>query len=232
MIRHVCLQLDLTPPKILFGFYGLSMVAISSYGWDPPSLQAQFEKDCTERGVLERQTEMFNFQNVYSIRYHKLYLTVSQICTFKISFFFEAHVLKCAVFDIVCLIFGKRTVCAKCATRCVELPKNQNLSQTLRWNLFDVCCIEKSRGGVEGFPQTFAVNCCNCVCHLCQNWRLLMTESKAFSSGELGKFDITHWNGRERRRCFRFGWGPAGSVLDTSCQVVRALCDAGVGLAC
>ena len=45
------------------------MVAISNYGWDPPSLQAQFEKDCTERGVLERQTEIFNFQNVYSRGY-------------------------------------------------------------------------------------------------------------------------------------------------------------------
>lgn len=73
---------------------------------------------------------------------------------------------------------------------CVELPKNQNLSQTLlRRNLFDVCCIEKSRGGVEGW-QTSAVNCCNCVCDLCHIGNSSSHKVSSFSSGELGKFDI------------------------------------------
>lgn len=48
--------------------------------------------------------------------YHKLYRTVSQICTFKI--FLTPTYWNTQCLTLFCLIFGKRTVCAKCAELC------------------------------------------------------------------------------------------------------------------
>lgn len=90
------------------------MVAISNYGWDPPSLQAQFEKDCTERGVLERQTEIFNFQNVYSRGYVPQAISHS-VTNMHFQDIFDAHVLKYAVFDIVLFNLWKAdSLCQMC----------------------------------------------------------------------------------------------------------------------